>query len=564
MCVDNLVYFAQGSLLPVLILVDRTIENIHAHPPLSAANSLFPRHDRNVREARELSVRTITCHLHPWYGCPFRTCCVSIMKVPMALAMNKKGAGGPTIRASHREATMNNLRWAVSALISLTFALAVPAAAQKQGGILKVYFFDSPASMSIHEEATIAGQGPMMGVFNNLVMYKQDVPQASLQSIVPDLASEWSWDEDKTGLTFKLRQGVKWHDGKPFTAKDVKCTFDLLQGKSADKLRLNPRKGWWHNVDNISADSDLQATFHLKRPQPALLTLLASGYSPIYPCHVSPAQMRQHPIGTGPFNFVEYKPKEYIKVAKNPDYWKPGRPYLDGIEYDIVPNRSTAILGFAAKQFDMTWPFYITVPLLRDVKSQAPNAICELRTNNGTSNLLINRDKPPFDNADLRKAFALSIDRKAFVDILTEGQGKVGGAMLPPPEGLWGMPPELLQTIPGYGPDVAKNRADAREIMKKLGYGPDKRLELTISTLNVPSFRDPAVILIDQLKKIYVDGVLDTIETANWHSKVTRKDYIVAMNGTGSGVDDPDQQFYENYACGSARNYTRYCNPEAT
>ena len=98
--------------------------------------------------------------------------------------------------------------------------------------------------------------------------------------------------------------------------------------------------------------------------------------------------------------------------------------------------------------------------------------------------------------------------------------------------------------------------------MKKLGYGPDKRLELTISTRNVPSFRDPAVILIDQLKEIYVGGVLDTIETANWHSKVTRKDYIVAMNGTGSGVDDPDQQFYENYACGSARNYSGYCNPE--
>src|SRR5947207_8103009 len=98
--------------------------------------------------------------------------------------------------------------------------------------------------------------------------------------------------------------------------------------------------------------------------------------------------------------------------------------------------------------------------------------------------------------------------------------------------------------------------------MKNLGYGPGKRLELTISTRNVPSFRDPAVILIDQLKEIYVDGALDTIETANWHSKVTRKDYIVAMNGTGSGVDDPDQQFYENHACGSARNYSGYCNPE--
>ena len=145
---------------------------------------------------------------------------------------------------------------------------------------------------------------------------------------------------------------------------------------------------------------------------------------------------------------------------------------------------------------------------------------------------------------------------------MTEGQGKVGGALLPPPEGLWGMPEEMLQTIPGYGPDVEKNRAEARKIMEKLGYGPDKRLEVKVSTRNVASFRDPAVILIDQLKQIYVDGVLETIETANWHSKVTRKDYVIGMNNTGSGVDDPDQQFFENYACGSPRNYSAYCNPE--
>src|SRR5712671_4061427 len=124
------------------------------------------------------------------------------------------------------------------------------------------------------------------------------------------------------------------------------------------------------------------------------------------------------------------------------------------------------------------------------------------------------------------------------------------------------MPPALLKSIPGYDPDVQKNRAAAREIMQRLGHGADKRLALKVSTRNINSFRDPAVILIDQLKEIYIDGELDTIETANWHSKVTRKDYTVALNGTGSGVDDPDQQFYENYACGSARNYSAYCNKE--
>ena len=99
--------------------------------------------------------------------------------------------------------------------------------AQKPGGILKMYSPDSPASMSILEEGTVFAQGPMMGVFNNLVIFDQQVKQNSLQSIVPDLATGWSWNEDGTALTLPLRKGVKWHDGKPFTARDVECTWDL-------------------------------------------------------------------------------------------------------------------------------------------------------------------------------------------------------------------------------------------------------------------------------------------------------------------------------------------------
>ena len=447
----------------------------------------------------------------------------------------------------------------------VTIALMVPshsAFAEKSGGILRIQHWDSPASMSIHEEATYSVVVPMMGVMNNLVMFRQDLPQNSLQGVVPDLAEGWSWSEDGNELTFKLRQDVKWHDGKPFTSADVKCTWDLLQGKAAEKFRGNPRKAWYRNLDRVSTNGDREAVFHLKRPQPAFVALLASGFSPVYPCHVTPAQMRQHPIGTGPFKFVEYKPNEGIKVTRNPDYWKPGRPFLDGIEYRIVPNRSTAILAFVAGEFDLTWPYSVTAALMRDVKSQAPRALCELRTTGGSTNLLLNRDKPPFDNPGLRKALALALDRQGFIEIMTEGLGRIGGALLAPPEGLWGMPPEVLRTIPGYDPDIQKNRAEARKIMEKLGYGPDKKLAVKVSTRNVPTFRDPAVILIDQLKEIYVDAVLETIETANWHAKVTRKDYAVALNNTGSEVDDPDQQFFENYACGSDRNYSGYCNPE--
>jgi len=116
--------------------------------------------------------------------------------------------------------------------------------------------------------------------------------------------------------------------------------------------------------------------------------------------------------------------------------------------------------------------------------------------------------------------------------------------------------------VKGDSPDVAASRATARKIMEGLGYGANNRLKVKVATRNIATYRDPAVILIDHLKEIYIDGELETVETSNWHAKVARKDYMVGLNLTGLGVDDPDAQFYENYACGSERNYTGYCNDE--
>ncbi|MBV8095021.1 MAG: hypothetical protein JO110_17690 [Acetobacteraceae bacterium] len=186
-----------------------------------------------------------------------------------------------------------------------------------------------------------------------------------MASIVPDLAIGWSWNEDGTELTMPLRQGVRWHDGKPFTAKDVQCTWDLL----------------------------------------------ASGWSPVYPCHVSPRDLRAHPIGTGPFKFVEFRPNERIRVARNPEYWKPGRPYLDGIEWPIVPSLATRILGFVAGSFDQV--FGVTIPPLQGLKRQVPQAVCDVFPANLPRTLLVNRTAPPFDNPELQRAMALSLDHQA-------------------------------------------------------------------------------------------------------------------------------------------------------
>ena len=180
----------------------------------------------------------------------------------------------------------------------------------------------------------------------------------------------------------------------------------------------------------------------------------------------------------------------------------------------------------------------------------------------GNSNLIVNRDAPPFDNADIRMALALTLDRKSFNDIMNEGVPGIGAVLLPPPDGVWGVPPDMLATFPGYGPDVTKNRGEARALMRKAGYGPDKRLKVKIFTRDTPTFRDPALILADHLKEIYVDAELDVVDTTLYYNRVVKKDYSVGMNATGTSLDDPDQAFYEFFGCGSLRNYTNYCNRE--
>ncbi len=134
--------------------------------------------------------------------------------------------------------------------------------------------------------------------------------------------------------------------------------------------------------------------------------------------------------------------------------------------------------------------------------------------------------------------------------------------MLPGPEGVWAMPKEMMEKLPGYGPDLVKRRADAKATMEKLGYSPDKPLNVKISARNLAIYRDPASIIADQLKGIGINAELDLVETANWLPRLVRSDFTMALSLVGSGLDDPDQNFYENSVCASNRNYTKYCNSE--
>jgi peptide/nickel transport system substrate-binding protein len=450
-----------------------------------------------------------------------------------------------------------------TALFCIVLLAAAPAAAQKRGGTLRLYHNDNPPSASLLEESTIASVTPFSAVFNSLVVFDPSKVHESIDTVIPDLAESWSWDPTNTKLTFKLRHGVKWHDGQPYTAKDVQCTWRMIIGKSdVQDFKRNPRKVWYSKLQDVTINGDYEATFELSEPQPSLPVLLASAFSAVYPCHVPQATMRTKPVGTGPFKFVEFKRGESIRLVRNPDYWKKDRPYLDEITYRMIDSRATRMLAFSTGDYDITFPADVSVPLMKDVKARAPNAICEMITTGTQSNLMVNRENPPFDNPDLRKAISLAIDRKAFNTILMEGLALTGGAMLPKPAGEWGMPPEMVASLTGYNPDTDKNIREAQAIMQKLGYSEAKPLQIKLQTRNLPTYRDAAVIVTDQLKKIYISGELDIVDTPRWYAKLQRKDYTLGLNVTGVSVDDPDGNIVESYSCKSERNYTQYCNPE--
>ncbi len=457
------------------------------------------------------------------------------------------------------------IRRAVAATAVLGSLFATGAAmAEQRGGVLRAYHRENPASASVHEEASIATAMPFMGVFNNLFVYNQQAERNDPNDLTAELATEWRWNEDHTRLTLQLRQGVTWHDGKPFTSADVKCTWDTLTGRRNAGWRKNPRRDWYFNLKEVSTNGDFEVSFQLERPQPSFIAFLASGLSPVYPCHVDARTMRQKPIGTGPFRVVEFRPNQSIELVRNPTYWRPNRPFLDGITFRIIRSRSTRVLAFTAGEFDMTFSTDITAPLMRDLSQQVPNVVCDFNFSNVTNQILINRQIAPFDNPNVRRAVALSVDHKAYVDILSEGRYGLGGAMLMPPAGVWGVTVDQLAEagVEHYVGTVEERRERARQLMREAGYNEQNPLRIKVATRDIPSYRDPAVIMIDHLKHIFIEAELQTFDTALWYTQFARNQWTLAMNQNGSAIDDPDVIFYENYRCGGDRNYGHYCNRE--
>jgi peptide/nickel transport system substrate-binding protein len=438
------------------------------------------------------------------------------------------------------------------------------AQAPRHGGVLNLMLREDLAQgFSIHETATIATVWPGMPCFSNLVLFDPLKKTESMDTVIGELAEKWSWQDNSRNLVFLLRKNVKWHDGQPFTSKDVKYTFDMIREvpEATAKLRINPRKDWYANVEAIEAPDPYTVVFRLKRPQPSLLMLLASGYSPVYPAHLSPSSYRTGCVGTGPFKLKVWKRGEYIDFVRNPDYFIKDRPYLDGLHYVIIQERGTRFAALQAGQLDVAFPGEGTKTLGEQTKKAQPRLKLTITGTNVNDNLIMNITKPPFNDVRVRRALSYAISRERYVQVVAQGGALLGASMLPRPFGVWGLLDKDLKQLSGYGTDES-DKAKARTLLAAAGYGPAHPLTVEMDTRAIALYVDFAAFIVSELKKVNVNVNLKEIETAQWHPMVTRGEYSMGANLTGIGPDDPDANFYENYACGSPRNYTRYCSEQ--
>jgi peptide/nickel transport system substrate-binding protein len=434
----------------------------------------------------------------------------------------------------------------------------------KRGGILNTVLIEDPPGLIIHESATVSNVWPMSPCYSNLVFFDPLKGQESVDTIIPELAERWSWQDNYRNLVFFLRRNVKWHDGKPFTSADVKYTFDVAREapEAPARLRLSARKEWWSSVASIEAPEPYTVVFHLKRPQPSLLLMLASGYSPVLPAHVPLNELRQKCVGTGPFRQKEWLRGQMVELERNPDYFVPDRPHLDGIRYTIIRERGTRLAALQAGRLDAFVPLEMTKAMADTAQSVTPALVIAEIGQNGSDNVLLNHKRPPFDNPLVRKAVNFALDRRAYVKSVRQDGAVIGAALMPRPMGFWGLADADLRTMAGYR-DPARDKAEARRLLAEAGYGPGKPLRLEMVTRTSPIYVDLASFAVDQLRLVGVEATVKQLDTSAWFPALARREFQIAANLTAGGFDDPDAYLVENYKCGSSRNYTDYCN-EAT
>ena len=447
-----------------------------------------------------------------------------------------------------------------AALLAASFLPAVADETPKRGGTLTYLIpADAPPSFDGHRESTFATVHAFEPFYSLLVRINPDNP-SSTTDIVCDLcvAMPKPTDDGKT-WTFKIRQGVKFQDGSLLTADDVAASFNEIifppQGV------LSPRLSNFMMVEKVDATDPQTVVFHLKFATPAFLPAIASPFNWVYKKAIldkDPHWYEKNVMGTGPFKFEHYETGQSVTGVRNPDYYDPNLPYLDGFTAIYAPKQATRVEAIRSDRAAV------------EFRGMPPSAVDELKSALGDkiavqqgdwdvgSAITVNHQKKPFDDVRVRRALTLAVDRWGGAPALSKIAivQAVGGIVFP------GSPlaatKEELEQIAGYWPDIEKSRAEARRLLKEAG-AEGLSFELLNRNVDQP-YKYVGTWLIDQWSKIGLHVTQKVVPTGPWFENMRNGNFDVVVEAPGYGIVNPLMDI-QKFLPVDAENYARYQDP---
>ena len=360
--------------------------------------------------------------------------------------------------------------------------------------------------------------------------------------IVPDLAESWTISPDGKVYEFKLRSGVKFHDGSALTSHDVKASLDHVIFPPTGVT--SPRRAVYRQVASVEAPNPGTVRVTLKQASPAMLTFLASPWNYIYKADLlekDPHWFKKNVMGTGPFKLGEYVPGSHVLGKKNPDYFVKGLPYLDGFRALFIPDGAARVAALRGGR--VAADFVGATPVLDQASlKQAIGDKLVIQKSNWTCVLTIafNHEKKPFDDARVRRALSLALDRREAARVLNDftEYGTVAG--ISQPGAPYAMPPAELEKVPGYWPDIEKSRAEAKRLLKEAGI-PDG-FAFAFTNRSITGAQRVGVYVIDQWRKIGLNATHRVLETGPYFTALRSGDYEASVDFSCDFADEPDLQ----------------------
>jgi peptide/nickel transport system substrate-binding protein len=422
--------------------------------------------------------------------------------------------------------------------------LATPASAQdrpRHGGELIFIVAAEPPSFDAHREETFAMLHPTAPHYNTLM--RVDPFDRTGTRFVGDLAESWTIAPDHRTYTFKVRKGVKFHDGSVMTSRDVKASFDHIIFPPPGVV--SSRQATYRAVEAVEAPNPDTVVFRLKHPEASFMAQLASPWNHIYRADILARDPRWHEKnvnGTGPFTFVEYVRGSHWIGKRNPDYWDKGKPYLDGYRAIFIPSASAQVAAIRGERAHIQFRGF--TPADRDNLVNALGSRITVQESpwNCSIGITPNEQKKPFDDRRVRRALTLALDRWNGSQVLSKIAliKEVAGIQVPGTP--WATPPAELEKLAGYGRDITAARAEARRLLKEAGV---ENLSFTLLNRAVPQPYEPfGIWVIDQWRQIGITAKHNPVETSSWFGALRSGDFEVAVTAPCNSIVEPDMDIH--------------------